>query len=233
MGECFYGVIDEKNTEMVTKRKINKGKYVIAFIISLSIFVIGILIGTLMTNNKFNSISQLQQELRTQVLTLETQYSIVSQNPCNSLDFPELTEELYKMSDNLDSLESQVGKNNENLLELIEYYSVLEIRHWLFLKEATKRCNINLNLILYFYSNDENKCKDCGVQGYVLTFLRKKYIDKNIYVYSFNTDLENNAVNTLVRLYNITKLPSVVINEKTYYGFKDRDEIERILRISS
>ncbi len=216
---------------MVEKRSISKGKYFVAFVISSIIFIFGILVGTLMTNNKFDAISQLQQELRTQVLSLETQYSIASQNPCTFKDFPELTEELYKMSDNLDSLESELGKNNKELLGLADYYSLLEIKHWLFLKEVEKKCNNNFNLILFFYSNNEEKCTDCSVQGYVLTFLRKKYPEKNIYVYSFNTDLNNLAVATLERSYNVTKLPSIVVNDKLYQGLKDRNEVEKILNI--
>ena len=218
---------------MVAKRKISTGKYLIAFVISASIFTIGILIGNLMSNSKLNSIDNFQQKIRTQVLTLETQYLIAYQNPCNFIDFPELNEELYTLSDNLGDLETDLGKNNKKVLELVEYYSLLEARHWLFLKDVSKKCGKNLNLILFFYSNDDNKCSDCSVQGYVLTNLRKKYPEENIYVYSFNVDLSNRVVNTLMNLYNVKKGPSLVINDKLYQGFKDRAEIEKILGLSS
>ncbi|MBI2670956.1 hypothetical protein HYX18_03200 [Candidatus Woesearchaeota archaeon] len=217
---------------MVAKRKISKGKYLVAFVISASIFVIGILIGILLTNAKLDSINEIQQMVRTQVLTLETQYSIASQNPCNFVDYPELTEELYKISDNLDNLESQLGKNNKAVLNSVEYYSLLETKHWLFLKDVSKRCGKDLNLILFFYSNDEGKCAECSVQGYVLTNLRKTYPEKNIYVYSFNADINNGVINTLTRLYSVKKLPSIVINDKLYSGFKDRDELEKIISIN-
>lgn len=215
----------------MVKREISKSKYLMAFIIASGIFLVGVLVGNFMNNSKFNKINELQQDLRTQVLSLETQYTIASQNPCNLFESDELSSELYKMSDNLDKLEGEVGKYNEDLLDLVEYYSLLEIRHWLFLKEVEKKCNRHLNLILFFYSNNEEKCTDCGTQGFVLSYIRKKYPEERIYVYSFNVDIDNGAINALQRTYNVTKLPAIVINDNNYFGFKDRNDVEEILSI--
>ena len=216
---------------MVTRRKTNFGRYLVAFVISASIFVIGLLIGTIFTENKLSSIDKLEQDLRTQVLTVETQYSIASQNPCALIDSDELNSELYKLDSTLSSLETDLGKNNEDVLRLVEYYSLLEVRQWLFVKDASKKCGKNPILILFFYSNNANKCTDCEVQGYVLTFLRKQYPEKSIYVYSFNTDINNTVIKTMMKVYNVKTLPSIVINDKTYEGFKDRNQLEKILNI--
>ena len=214
---------------MVIKRQISKGKYIIAFIISASIFIIGLLIGILVADSKLNSINDLQQTIRTQVFAVETQYNLALQNPCSFINSSELTTDLYKISDNLGALETDLGKHNKDVLELSSYYSILETRHWMFMKEAAKRCGKDYNLILFFYSNDQNKCTDCDTQGFVLTYIRKKYNNQNIYIYSYNTDINNGVIQTLMRIYNVKKLPTLVIDDKSYYGSKDSLELEKIL----
>lgn len=84
--------------------------------------------------------------------------------------------------------------------------------------------------MLFFYSNDENKCGDCDQQGFILSFVRKKYPNLNVHVYSFNFDINNPAISTLKHYYNITTVPSIVIDEKAYLGYRDVDFIENILK---
>jgi hypothetical protein len=214
---------------MVIKRQISKGKYIIAFVISASIFIIGLLLGTLIADSKLNSINDLQQRIRTQVFSVETQYNLALQNPCSLIDSSELTKDLYKISDDLGALEADLGKNNKDVLELSSYYSILETRHWMFMKEAAKRCGKDYKLILFFYSNNLDKCADCDTQGFVLTHIRKKYTNQSIYIYSYNVDIDNGVIQTLMRLYNVKKLPTIVINDKSYNGSKDSTELEKIL----
>lgn len=215
--------------EATKKRKISKNKYLLAFFISASVFVIGILVGAVITNSKFNTLNLAQQDIRAQILALETQYSIAEANPCSFVDFSDLSKELYTMGDSLTLLEGQLGKTNKNVLELVKYYSILEIRHFLFLKSVNEKCSKNYRLVLFFYSNNEDLCGVCDQQGYILSFVRKKYPNLNIHVYSFNADIDNPAISTLKHYYNISEVPSLVINEKTYPGYQDIDFIESIL----
>ncbi len=212
------------------KRKISKNKYLLAFFISSSIFIIGILVGALITNAKYSSLDLAMQDIRAQILSLETQYAIAENNPCSFVNFEDLSKELYFMGDSITLLEGQVGKTNNRVLELVKYYSILEIKHYLFLKSVNEKCDKNYRLVLFFYSNDEDKCGSCGQQGYILSFLRKKYPNLNIHVYSFNSDIDSPAVETLKHYYNITLVPSIVINENTYSGYSDVEFIESTLK---
>ena len=215
---------------MVAPRKISTNKYLLAFFISASIFIIGILVGALITNAKYSSIDLAQQDIRAQILSLETQYSIAEDNPCNFINFQDLSKELYSMGESLTLLESQVGKNNPKVLELAKYYSILEIKHYLFLKSVNEKCNKNYILILFFYSNNENICGNCGQQGYILSFIRNKYPNLNIHVYSFNSDIDSPVISTLKHYYNITEVPSIVMDGKTYNGYRDVDFVENLIK---
>jgi hypothetical protein len=95
------------------------------------------------------------------------------------------------------------------------------------LKEIKKECYTDYDLFLYFYSNDEEECDECDRQGYVLTYLRKKY--PSVRVYSFDIHLDNPSLNILKQIYNVTKVPTIVKDEKVYDHFMDRNEIEKLV----
>jgi len=99
------------------------------------------------------------------------------------------------------------------------------------MQQLAAKCNLKPVFILYFYSNN-GTCADCENQGYVLTSLSETY--PQLRVYSFDYNLGVGALKTLVSIYNVQDqspggLPALVINGKTYYGFKTAGDIEKIL----
>jgi hypothetical protein len=102
-----------------------------------------------------------------------------------------------------------MGKDNQQVINLKEYYHLLEIRHWLFLKKAKETCNSDNELILFFYSN-KGDCSMCEEQGNVLTYMHSKYPE--ISIYSFDANIENPAIQTMRSLYGASELPVLVVN---------------------
>ena len=109
-------------------------KYLAAFALTTLIFVIGMLIGDKMSQAKLDTINTLEREIRTDVLGTELQYRLILDNPCNLTDPAALTSQLYEIGSRLDFMENQLGKDDSQVLDLKEFYSMLEIQHWLLLK---------------------------------------------------------------------------------------------------
>lgn len=206
--------------------KVSKMKYLAVFATTTLIFVIGLFLGNLISNAKISNINLLEQDFRTDILALEVQYALLSENPCSSFNTIVLSDELYKIGARLDFMENKLGPTDEDVLRLKEYYSLLQIRHWLLLKKQNNECEIENDHIIYFYSN-LGDCGECKEQGFVLSFLHKKY--PSLSIYSFDINIDNPALRTIKEVYKITKAPSLIINEKTYSGFKNSKEIELIL----
>ncbi len=211
------------------RKKINKLKLFSIFITTTFIFVIGIFFGKSISDSQLNNIEKLQQELRTQTLGLELQYALASQAPCNITNVNLIGNELYGMSNILASMENSLGKLNKDVLSLKEYYSLLEIKHWLFLEKIKSECKSDVPIILYFYSN-LGDCDDCEKQGYVLTYLKKKNSELNIF--SFDINLDNPVIDSLKNIYNLKtmELPVMIINGKVYGEFTELDSLEIILK---
>jgi len=212
---------------MPEAKKLNLKKHFLVLLITISIFFSGFFLSNSLTKKKIEQISDVQQDLRIDILSLETQFSILNQSPCDNLDETTLTKELYNISKKLASIENSLGRNNPAFLRLKKFYSILEVKHWLFLRKAIKDCDLNLASILYLYS-DKKTCPKCHDQGYILSYFRQKY--PFLRVYSFDYDLDLSIIETLKSVYRLKKeTPIIIINDNVYYGFKNKEELKNIL----
>ncbi len=211
----------------MSKKEINKGKYFLVFLFSTIIFVGGIFLGNNLSEKKLSRLNEIEQDIRVQIMGIELQYDLLEENPCDAEYSAPLTKELYELSDRLNYMENNLGVDHQGVLRSKEYYSMLELRQWLFLKRTNEECKRNNTLILYFYSN-RGDCDSCEEQGYVLTYIRNKY--PSVRVYTFDINIDNLALNTLKELYiKSDELPVIIIDDKVYYGFKNREQIEAII----
>ena len=168
-----------------------------------------------------------QDKLATDILSSETQFSLLSELSCEQdTENDNLSSELNELANKINDSESNL-KGNSDVIELKRYYSVLEIKDYLLTKKINQKCKGKLVPLLYFYTT-ANNCTECIKQGYVLTELREKY--PGLRVYSFDYSLDLSALKALIKIYKIedTKLPAIVINEHTYTGFKTIEDIEKI-----
>ena len=207
-------------------RKISWRNVLLAFSLATLVFLSGVIIGNRISGEKYDRFQLMLAELRIQTISTETQFNILAENPCKSPDESFLSSELSSLTAKLDSLEKLYGRNDPEVINLKEYYAILQMQHWLLYKKTKAQCNLSYDLILYFYSNKENRCNTCGIQGDVLTAFRKKY--ENIKVYSFDSDLTSPAIKTLLKIYGIESTPTTVYNDHVLKGYVDMAKLEEL-----
>jgi glutaredoxin len=128
------------------------------------------------------------------------------------------------MGDRLAFMEGQLGTDNEQVIGLKKYYSLLQIKDYMLASELAEKCQKKSVVVVYFYTNKD--CPDCTKQGYVLTALREKYPE--LRVYSFDADLDLSAIKTLQTVTGVSsQMPTLVINGKAYAGFQSIEDIEK------
>ncbi len=211
-------------------KKIPTSRYVTVLSITVLIFIIGILLGQLIADTRVSGLTEAQENMKSYLLSLNLQNELASQFICN-IDVFELTRDRTTIGFEVDSLESRLGSKNLEVVRLKKEYSLLSIRQWLLIEEAKEKCNQNYDIILFFYSNEENKT-DSQSQGFVLDYLYNKYPDK-IVIYSFDVNLDDPSLNTLKRVFNVSTAPTVVINGKLYEGFQEFDTLEALINSTS
>ncbi len=201
-------------------------KFVVTFIITAGIFITIFFVTKIINEKKLSEIRSIQDKISIDLLSSETQFSLLKRSTCTQDGNSLLAPEIGKLGERLSFMESELGANNESVLGLKKYYSLLQIKDYLLGLELSEKCDFKPIYILYFYKND---CTDCEKQGYVLTALREKYPE--LRVYSFDADLDLSAIATLETMYSISNegLPALVINEKLYKGFQSIETIEKLI----
>jgi len=199
-------------------------KYVIVLFITSAIFLGGIWLSSYFSNKKIDQLKSIESTISMDILSSETQFSLLEEQSCTDVSTTVLSSELNSLADKITYSENNIGTENVDVISLKKYYSLLEIKDYLLMKKITERCGQKPIFILYFYKNDN--CDDCTKQGYVLTSLRENY--PNLRVYSFDYNLDLSAIRAMTSIYKVPdNLPALVINGKVYSGLQSVDDIEK------
>jgi hypothetical protein len=202
----------------------DKKKYIFAFLITVAIFGTAIYVSNYIGNKRLDDVRTVESQISLDILSSETQTALLEETACSDINNNYLSEQLGALGDKLSYAASQNSPDNSDIENLKEYYSLLEIKDYLLMKKITTKCGVHPTFILYFYS-DASKCPDCEKTGFVLDALRQKY--PSIRIYSFDYNINQAAVKTLISIYHINgNLPAMIINGDPYYGFRSLDELE-------
>lgn len=185
------------------------------------------LLSEYLSAKKLENIKSLEQKISLDILSSETQFDLLREVKCTDVSSSILSPELGTIGDRLTRLENDRGAADNETIYLKQYYSLLQIKDYLLSKRLSETCGTKTVFLIHLYSKKE-KCPECENQGYVLTEVRKNYPD--LRVYSFDTELDLSAIKTLLSVYKVeNKLPALIIQGKTYYGFKTLDELNELL----
>lgn len=202
--------------------------YIVALVITASIFGTAIYVSNYLNSKRLAEIRATQDNISIDILSLETQFELLAEHSCRDIaENSVLSRELRPLAERLSFMEEQRSIDDEELLRLKRYYSLLQIKDLLLMQRVAAKCDLNPVFILYFYSN-QGDCPDCAEQGYALTELSEEY--PQLRIYSFDYDLDVSALQTLISIQEIEKtLPALVIKGQPYYGFKNAEDIKKIL----
>lgn len=168
-------------------------------------------------------LGDLQTRLATDTLSIETQFALLEETSCANLsETNTLSQEMTNLGERLAFAESQLGTDNEQVIELKKQYTLIEIRDYLLTKRLAEACGFKPTVALYFYSNEPGACQDCDRASYALSYLHGT--NPQLRVYSFDYNLDLGALKTLIAVEKVRhEFPAFVINGTRVYGFKDVD----------
>jgi len=100
------------------------------------------------------------------------------------------------------------------------------IKDWILQGKIRQDCGTNSVSVLYFY--DTKNCDDCIIQGNILSILKSSFKEK-LMVFPLDKNINLTMLRILMNRYNITKIPSVVINDEVYSGIVSEKDLKKIL----
>lgn len=198
-----------------------------AFAVATIIFLLGIFIGETITNSKVNSIMNTAEDIRLEILDLELQQDLAEYEPCGVTYLYGLGAKLENIGISLAYLEEERGKNDNTVIELKKPYTLLQIRHYLLIRQRIEECDEDYIPILFFYSNEKEYLGDSEKQGYVLKYFSDKYGFEKVKVYAIDGNLGLGAVDMLKEQYSIVTYPTTVVIEQIFEGFTEQEEFQK------
>lgn len=118
------------------------------------------------------------------------------------------------------------SKFTDSILTEKKRYALLDMQFLQNSLEIKKACNSNFSTVIYFYSQ-YNETSEQKIMDRILWNLKQKCGPNVIYI-TFPADMDLSSINLLKAFYNITQIPSVVIDEKTVLaGVNSMDELDK------
>ncbi len=217
----------------VSPRRVSRDKYIVAAVITLLIFSLGLTLGFIFDKQRYQLIEEINLEQEIKYNSLQLQYLfLTSQNNLNVC--PALSTTLKEAISDLDDSLSRVIAQEEDSdfsttrdVIIQRRYVIDNLRYWLLARESKEKCDLNIVTILYFYTE---KCSSCPNQGTILTYFKQKFGEK-VLVFPINLDLrEEEAMVEIMRSqYNVEKYPTLVIDGKKYEGVIRQEELQKII----
>lgn len=207
------------------EHRIDWKKYIFTLLITVAIFATAIYLSNYFGQKKIEELKGIQNQIAIDILSSETQFSLLEESSCKDIKGNALSTELSALEEKLSSTEQDRGSDDQEVMSVKRYYTLLQIKDYLLMKKINEKCKTSPVSIIYFYSN-KGDCKDCEKEGYVLTQLRQDYPDIRVYAFDYNLDV--GALQTLISINKIKKeFPALIINEDVYYGFQNIEDLEK------
>lgn len=210
------------------RKPIETKKYLLAFAITVTVFLGALIISNKSSTQRIAEIKAIENNISMDILSSETQFALLKEFSCKAIDHSTaFSEELNNLAQKLSYMEENLGTKNPEVMSLKKYYSLLQVKDYLLVKQVKEKCGVKPITIIYFYSN-AGDCDDCVKEGYVLTKLRQEFPELRIYSFDYNLDLS--VVKTMKSIYGVRDtLPALNIWDENYYGFKSAEDIEKII----
>ncbi len=200
--------------------EIQKDVFWKAGILSLIVFVLGVLLGSFLDNYR---VSQIEDEFKrveiqwADAKVQSTYYQLMDPALCDAAIKENLNfaDKIYKEGIKLEEYEA-ANKIADKMVFDKQRYALLKVDFWInsiVLKEKCKADYVNL---VYFYLDKPsfNQKVKQDTQSGILEDLKEEY-GAGLMLIPLPVDLDISMVNIMKDAYNITEVPTILINEKT------------------
>ena len=211
--------------------------YFRAGVITLLIFLAGLLFGVWLDNFRLAEIRQSfsQIEIETADASLLSQYfKTLGKDACaqalqQNLDF---NHRIYQDGQRIEKAIAASGLTPELELEQ-KRYVLLQTTFWFNSLELKKQCNFNYSTVVYLFAQKDLPATEQvtnKLQSGILLDLKEKCGNK-IMLVPLEADLNLAIVQAIMKQYNVQKLPAIIINtNQTFQGLTTFQKLNEVVQ---
>lgn len=212
----------------ITNRKI----FVSALFLTVVIFVMGLLLGLVIEGKRVEFIEQADREQKINLESLQLQLlylsSIEGRESCPAFTTA-LSDHIKETENTRERLEKYLTEDmaHESGFSLLKReYIISQLNYWVLARKTRDICESDFVSVLYFYSK---KCPDCENQGFILDYLKKLFGDR-LLIFALDKEFaDENMIKVIAASYNVSWVPTIVIEDKVYQGFQSKDQLLKLV----
>jgi hypothetical protein len=203
-----------------------------SLIICILVFAVGIYLGYAFEANRSSKIVDLYQQSELELMDIQIQNNILSMKDfsCSSYsdEIINFADRVYNESKILDRFETANEFTTDIELQH-KKYDLLRTLLWTQAIEMKKKCNSSVDIVLYFY---EYASDDLDLKSQQNIFSKKlsevkQEVGNSIILVPMAGNLNLTSIDIIKRNYNITILPTILINDKIKI-----DNIDNLAKLS-
>lgn len=202
-----------------------------ALILTVFFFSVGVLIGFLIESNRTKDILETYQQLEVDMLDIKIQSELFSLGDLNCQNAVEenveFADRVYHEAKKLDRY-GDSSRFTKGILLQHKKYDLLRTLLWLNSMKIKEKCNSDFNILVYFYDYDEPELEINSRQKVfsgILGELKERH-GSDIILIPIAGDLELSSVRMMIEKYDVSVLPTILINEEI--KIEDVNNIEDI-----
>jgi len=191
-----------------------------ALVLALIIFNFGIFLGYMLESSRVGKVSRLYAESELALLDIKIQSELFDFG--NDIDCGIAIKEninfankIFEEAKILDKFEKS-SRITENIKLQHRKYDLLRTLFWINSIKIKRRCNATFHNVVYFYKYNEPSLEQKAKQAVfsrLLGQLKEKYAEE-VMLIPIAADNNIVSVDMLLETYNVTELPTVLIDEK-------------------
>jgi hypothetical protein len=220
---------------MARKKQLNLGVLISALVISALLFAGGMFVGYTLNKEKLSAVEQDMRDTMRDLQNFQLQFmffdTLGETSAC-----PLLTatlEDINRRADNIGSKLSSSNPDNELIdgreyTSLLKEYSRLLVSYWLLANKLKDSCDMDAATIIFFISKNCDNSNACDDQGFVLDYYKKRFENK-LLIFTLSQDLGEPSILALKEYYNITAIPTLIIEGEKYEGFQSIEQLDSTL----
>src|SRR3989344_2820195 len=132
---------------MERNHQIDWKKYVIVFLFTVGLFLSASYVSNYFGNKKIDQLKLIQDKISIDILSSETQFSLLSELSCKNISDSIYSPELGELGGKLEWSQKNLGATEE-VSYLKKYYALLQIKDYLLAKKISERCGVKSAFIL-------------------------------------------------------------------------------------
>lgn len=213
-----------------------KRAFVEALIISIVIFIIGIILGMSFESSRLDRVNDYYSASEVSIidsiaLGRLSDIDILNCDEINELNI-QLADKIYEESYELQKYEDS-GKITDNLKLVRKKYDVLRTLLWINVIKSNEKCNSDISSVVYLYEFQPESLEKRALQivwSRVLFDLKQQEGNKIILI-PISVSSNITSLDSLIKTFNITDYPVVIVNEKAVlYNIESVEDIEKYLK---